>query len=144
MQHLRKELKTKLLKVSLTLLLSSLPSMFHACWADGPVAVFSIEKDGQTYKVTELVKKEREKISKWNILRLKRGDEYWHYKLIDCEYPWVLSPKDHKKLKKELAGVPDYRPYAQQHPDRQKVSDHYQRWGPVYNTLIGTGIQASH
>jgi len=108
----------------------------------GPAPVYNLEfRDGKTYHIVELVKKRREQISKWNILRLKRGEEYWTYKLLDEEYPLTMSNHEHRRYRRELRDVPDFRPYDQKYPDRYRLSQHYRNWGPVYNSLVGAVLQ---
>jgi hypothetical protein len=110
-------------------------------------AVYAVEKGGQRYLVTELLKQERVKISKWNALRLKRGERFWTYKLVDSEYPLRLSEADVKANWDMLKNVPDKRPFEVRHPIAGKAQDHCRKWGPCYNVMWGAvinGIQAAN
>lgn len=110
------------------------------CWAALPdgteiLEVHNIEHNGQTYKITELVEEKRERISKWNALRFKRGDKYRAYKVVDSTGVVRLSPVVYKAHKKELRKVLDRRPWSEQHPDLQRTIDNSNRWGTQINTL---------
>lgn len=76
--------------------------------------VHPIEVRGTTYNVVEVKERTREKISRWNMLRLKRGEKYVRFKVLDLDEPLFVLEKDLPK--KTIDEVPDYRPWSVQHP----------------------------
>lgn len=106
--------------------------------------VSAIEHNGQRYEVIELLQDRREKISKWNIARGRRGERYVLLAVRGNNYPIRLSYKDFAKHKKELKGILDRRKYEDAHPFWFAMQEHERHWGGIYNKILGvalTGIQ---
>lgn len=104
----------------------------------GVQGVYAIEVGGQRYLVTELKDTSREKISKWNVLRLKRGLKIWTYAVLDetgkaeSKYPLRLYEAQYKMNKAILDQAPDVRPDEQKHPVKHGI----EQFGPATNCLV--------
>lgn len=77
--------------------------------------VHLVEARGTTYEVKEVDRTYREKISRWNMLILKRGEEHTEYKLIGTENTLDVSTKDVPAEKRKK--IPDRRPLNVKHPN---------------------------
>lgn len=102
----------------------------------------AFEHNGHWLIAEELLQDRREKLPKWNWLRLKRGERYVILKIRDEEYPVRLSFKDFKKHKAELKGILDRRKYEDAHPVWWAWQKHVEHWGPSYGLGMGVGLNA--
>ncbi|MBY0548751.1 MAG: hypothetical protein K2W95_15885 [Candidatus Obscuribacterales bacterium] len=98
----------------------------------GVQGVYAVEVGGQRYLVTELKDTSREKISRWNILRLKRGLKIWTYGVIDSKMPLRLYEAQYEKNKAILDQAPDVRPDDQKHPVKHAI----EQFGPATNCIV--------
>lgn len=105
-------------------------------------SVYAVEKDDQRYLITELVEKKRVKISKWNIVRLKRGELYRQYRLHEGKGLVRFDNGFYKSHEKELKDVPDNRPYENRCEWRYNSQEWFKRWSPVITGLAGPAIAA--
>jgi len=76
------------------------------CLADIP-GVVQLNHDGAIYYIIELKE-------------IKKGK--YKYKLLDCEYPLVISKEEYKANEKLLKNVTDNRPYSVKHPWLTRIS----------------------
>lgn len=98
----------------------------------GVQPVYAVEVADQRYLVTKFTDTSRERISKWNLLRFKRGELIRTYELLDSKYPLRLYEPQYRKNKAILDEVPDVRPDDQKHPIKHGV----EQFGPAANTLV--------
>ena len=105
-------------------------------------SVYAVEKGEQRYLITELVEKKRVKISKWNIVRLKRGELYRQYRLHEGAGLVRFDSGFYKSHKEELKDVPDNRPYENRCEWRYNSQEWFKRWSPVITGLAGPAIAA--
>jgi hypothetical protein len=90
--------------------------------------------------VVALKEHRRDKISKWNILKLKRGEEYWKYEVVDSTYPIRFGKDTFKANKAILKDVPDEREFNDRHPIKTKCEIYSPPLG-VFCTVVGFLIQ---
>lgn len=105
-------------------------------------SVYAVEKGDQRYLITELVEKKRVKISKWNILRFKRGELYRQYRLHEGKGLVRFDNGFYKSHETELKDVPDNRPYENRCEWRYNAQEWFKRWGPVITGIAGPTIAA--
>lgn len=105
-------------------------------------SVYAVEKGEQRYLITELVEKKRVKISKWNIVRFKRGELYRQYRLHEGAGLVRFDNGFYKSHEKELKDVPDNRPYENRCEWRYNSQEWFKRWSPVITGLAGPAIAA--
>lgn len=105
-------------------------------------SVYAVEKEDQRYLVTELVEKKRVKISKWNLLRFKRGELYRQYRLHEGKGLVRFDNRFYKSHKNELKDVPDNRPYENRCEWRYNSQEFFRRWTPVITGIAGPAIAA--
>ena len=105
-------------------------------------SVYAVEKGEQRYLITELVEKKRVKISKWNIVRLKRGELYRQYRLHEGAGLVRFDNGFYKSHEKEPKDVPDNRPYENRCEWRYNSQEWFKRWSPVITGLAGPAIAA--
>lgn len=79
-------------------------------------AVYNVEIKGTTYPVVEVVAVQRDPISKWNILKGKRGPAYHAYRVLDSDYPVRFYDQDWIPNKSQFKDVPDRRAFDKKHP----------------------------
>ncbi len=79
-------------------------------------SVHNVTVAGVNYQVVELLHSRCEKIPKWNILRLRRGEHYREYRLLDSAYTLKIYDPTYALVKASLKGVPDNRLFNERHP----------------------------